>query len=242
VIIVTAREIKPGRSLRVGVTGHRVPPKLPRESEAPLKALLDRIFATMVATAQTMESHSTSRSQGMTKFIVVSSLAEGADRIVAKAGLATGFKLQVVLPLSRDEYARDFETEASRADFAQLLQHASGVSDLKGSANERARAYEAGGLHMLANIDLLIAIWDGEEAAGVGGTAEIVNRALADGILVVWIQPTKPKALNVSWPAAGDAGSAGVQAQPKKNFRQADVAALAEAVVTILARDNSKQT
>ena len=51
--------------------------------------------------------------------------------------------------------------------------------ELAGDAGERPQAYKAAGLFMLTKIDLLIAIWDGEHAAGIGGTAQIVERALA---------------------------------------------------------------
>jgi len=42
--------------LRIGVTGHRVPPKLPMQSEAPSRALLDHILATIVETARNPDS------------------------------------------------------------------------------------------------------------------------------------------------------------------------------------------
>src|SRR5207245_181823 len=42
--------------------------------------------------------------------------------------------------------------------------------------------------------DLLIALWDGEEAKGIGGTGQIVREALQRGIPVVW----------VPWAAPGD--------------------------------------
>jgi hypothetical protein len=213
--------------LRVGVSGHRVPPKLPTQSEVPLRAQLDRVLAAMVDAARQVES------DAAIEFIVVSSLAEGADRIVAEAALAVGFRLQVVLPLNRTEYARDFETQASRAAFKRLLDRAAAVFEMDGAADERPRAYEAAGLFMLANIDLLIAIWDGEQAAGVGGTAEIVNRAIADGIFVVWLEPMHPNALKVSWSAAG-ARPAKAKARPHNNFRSADVATVARAVKAIL--------
>jgi hypothetical protein len=199
--------------LRIGVSGHRVPPKLPEESEAPLRTLIDRILAAIVDTAPTANTASA--------LVIVSSLAEGSDRIVAAAGLAAGFALQVVLPFKRAEYALDFEAQASRREFEELLARASDVFELDGAANERPRAYEAAGLFMLANIDVLIAIWDGEVAAGVGGTAQIVERAIADGIVVVWIEPSHPNAIRISWPGAG--ASAGL----KSTFRPADVATVA---------------
>jgi hypothetical protein len=199
--------------LRIGVSGHRVPPKLPEESEAPLRALIDRTLAAIVDTARKANTASA--------LVIVSSLAEGSDRIVAAAGLAAGFALQVVLPFKRAEYALDFETQASRREFEELLARASDVFELDGAADERPRAYEAAGLFMLANIDVLIAIWDGEVAAGVGGTAQIVERAIADGIVVVWIEPSHPNAIRISWPGAG--ASAGL----KSTFRPADVATVA---------------
>jgi len=210
-------------SLRIGVSGHRLPPKLPEESEAPLRSHLDRILAAIAATVR--------KAGTATALVIVSSLAEGSDRIVAEAGLATGFVLQVVLPFRRAEYAFDFETQASRTEFKQLLARSGDVFELDGGADERPRAYEAAGLFMLANVDVLIAIWDGEVAAGIGGTAQIVERAIADGLVVVWIEPTHPNATQISLPGAAPAGAG---AGLKGTFHPADVATIARAVGEIL--------
>jgi hypothetical protein len=238
--------VPPSIRFRIGVSGHRVPPKLPKESEAPIRAVLDRILATAVETVREAEiSYANTltaepalgdpaNSKDLTsKFVIVSSVAEGADRIVAEAGLAAGFALEVVLPFGRAEYARDFETEASKAQYQQLLGRASAVFELDGADNARARAYEAAGFVMLANIDLLIAIWDGEAAAGIGGTAQIVSRAIADGIPVVWIKPADPNAVKLSWPVAGEVPPA--NARPEETFRSADTAELAKTIAEIVA-------
>jgi hypothetical protein len=211
--------------LRIGVSGHRVPPKLPEESEAPLRALVDRTLAAIAATARKANTAST--------LIIVSSLAEGSDRIVAAAGLAAGFALQAVLPFEKAEYERDFETPMSRSEFEELLGRACDVFELDGAADERPRAYEAAGLFMLANIDVLVAIWDGGVAAGIGGTAQIVERAIADGIAVVWIEPSHPNAMQISWPGSG-AAPAGATAGLKNTFHPADVPTIARAVEDIL--------
>jgi hypothetical protein len=211
--------------LRIGVSGHRVPPKLPEESEAPLRALVDRTLAAIGATARKANTAST--------LIIVSSLAEGSDRIVAAAGLAAGFALQAVLPFEKAEYERDFETPMSRSEFEELLGRACDVFELDGAADERPRAYEAAGLFMLANIDVLVAIWDGGVAAGIGGTAQIVERAIADGIAVVWIEPSHPNAMQISWPGSG-AAPAGATAGLKNTFHPADVPTIARAVEDIL--------
>jgi hypothetical protein len=211
--------------LRIGVSGHRVPPKLPEESEAPLRALVDRTLAAIGATARKANTAST--------LIIVSSLAEGSDRIVAAAGLAAGFALQAVLPFEKAEYERDFETSMSRREFEELLGRACDVFELDGAADERPRAYEAAGLFMLANIDVLVAIWDGGVAAGIGGTAQIVERAIADGIAVVWIEPSHPNAMQISWTGSG-AAPAGATAGLKNTFHPADVPTIARAVEDIL--------
>ena len=229
------------------MSGHRLPPKLPKESEAPIRALVDRILATVRDTTREAEnSYQTvlaradagfdpplTGSAVAGKFVIVSSVAEGADRIVAEAGHAAGFALEVVLPFGRAEYAGDFETQASKAHYEQLLGRAAAVFELNGDAKERPRAYEAAGLVMLANIDLLIAIWDGEEAAGIGGTAQIVSRAIGGGIPVVWIEPARPNAMKLSWPSPGKIPPA--NARPEETFRSADEAELAKAIAEIVA-------
>jgi hypothetical protein len=106
---------------------------------------------------------------------------------------------------------------------------------LDGDAGERSRAYEAAGFVMLANIDLLIAIWNGAEAAGVGGTAQIVSRAIADGIPVIRLDPQNPDAMQISWPQAGDLPPAHAYAQPTHTFRPADEATVALVIEEILA-------
>jgi hypothetical protein len=213
--------------LRIGVSGHRVPPKLPEASEAPLRAVIDRMFAA-IARAFKPATEPDRRAPPAT---IVSSLAEGSDRIVAAAGLMAGFALEVVLPFRRAEYARDFETAASRQEFEQLLARAAEVIELNGAAAARPEAYEAAGLAMLAKIDLLIAIWDGESAAGVGGTAEIVERAVGDGTLVVWIEPSRPDTIHLSWPGTARPTVGG--ARPQDVFSAADVDAVVQAVSKI---------
>jgi hypothetical protein len=113
----------PGLCLRVGVTGHRVPPKLPAESEPPLRARVDRILTTIVETAHSPDNRFPwQRSDTRPgKFLLVSSLAEGSDRLVAEAGLAAGYALEAVLPLTRAEYASDFATPESRARSSTYL-------------------------------------------------------------------------------------------------------------------------
>ena len=58
---------------------------------------------------------------------VMSALAEGADRLVAEVALEFGIELTVPLPMAKDEYLQDFETEESRAEFETLIARAAEV-------------------------------------------------------------------------------------------------------------------
>jgi hypothetical protein len=233
--------------LRVGVSGHRVPPKLPAQSEDPLRNTIDRLLSVIVDTVCQVEnagaiwpgdervpnSERPFFRERVTGLAIVSSLAEGSDRIVAEAGLAASFELEVILPFGRADYADDFETLASRARFEHLLARASTVFELSGDAGERPPAYEAAGLFMLANIDLLIAIWDGKRAAGIGGTAQIVGRAMADGIPIMRIDPANPNAIQMSWREAGSLPMPYADV-PLNSFRPADEATIALVIKQIL--------
>jgi hypothetical protein len=234
------RPLRPSIRLRIGVSGHRVPPKLPAEAQMPVRAAVDRVVKAAVAAADTVQREFIARwprdgePDSSAKFVVVSSLAEGSDRIVAESGLAAGFALEAVLPFARAEYARDFKTPESRADFERLLTRAASVFELAGPADARARAYEAAGLVMLANIDLLIAIWDGKEADGFGGTAEIVGHAVGEGIPVVWVDPADPQHLRFSWSRAGEVPPARASAEPSGAFKAADDSTIEQRICEIL--------
>jgi hypothetical protein len=212
---------------------------LPDESVASIRAAIDHVLAAMVEEgrkAQIAYDAATPTEQGATaEFVVISSLAEGADRLVAEAGLAAGFTLDAVLPFHRDEYARDFKTEDSQTAYGSLMQRAASVFELDGNPADRPRAYETAGLIMLANIDLLITIWDGNAAAGVGGTAQIISRAVSNGIPIIWIEPANPAAIRLSWSPTGDVPSADVYARPQETFSPVDNAEVALAVRELLA-------
>ena len=65
-------------------------------------------------------------------------------------------------------------------------------------AGERSDAYLQAGRAVVRHADILLAVWDGEPARGVGGTAEVVAEALNRGAPVVWIKPDGGSAIVVS--------------------------------------------
>lgn len=139
-------------------------------------------------------------------FTLISSLAEGADRIAARAALAAGFALDVVLPCPPPIYIETFADDASRGEFDALMASARArlVLPLVGNADEAIadrlpRSYESAGLTMLAQSDILVAVWDGKPADGRGGTGEIVDEAARRGVPIVVVDPSNGAA-RMLWP------------------------------------------
>src|ERR1700730_13058075 len=165
--------------LVIGVTGHR---DLRDEDVARLEAEVASIIARLRLDYL--------KDDGETPIFVLSALAEGADRLVARVALAQGARLIAPLPLPREEYRRDFEQglkPGNAAEFDELLAravaapvipftHGSSLEAVRTNSKKRAEQYRAVGLFITRHCNILIAIWDGDESnMAVGGTAEIVK-------------------------------------------------------------------
>ncbi len=154
----------------IGVTGHRSLPDAAAIASG-IEAALDTIQNRFADSP----------------LLVLSSLAEGADRLVARSVLSRGGRLVAVLPLPRPTYLRDFATPESRQEFLDLLAEA---DEVIGTAPQSSReeAYEQAGRYVAGRCDVLVAVWDGLPARGRGGTAEIVAwaRRLDKPVFRVW--------------------------------------------------------
>lgn len=177
--------------LVVGVTGHR---DLRPEDRAKLEEKVKEIFLQL------------RRDYPATPLILVSALAEGADRLAAKVALSphAGVSLIAPLPMPQDLYELDFESLAiletpvgalavessSREEFRGLLEQAIARPELglaHGNTREsiaeqgakRDRQYELVGKFIAQHSQILIALWDGVESKRVGGTASVVQFQIA---------------------------------------------------------------
>ena len=116
-------------------------------------------------------------------------LAEGVDRKVRKKVLAgLDARLEVALPMDAEEYAKDFQSEASKQEFRYLLARARDNDRWQAPGGlEREEAYERAGRYVVDRCDALIAVWDGGQSRGRGGTAEIVGYAQQQGVPIAWV-------------------------------------------------------
>jgi hypothetical protein len=152
--------------IRVAVTGHRSLADTDRVS-AGVREALGRIR----------------ESFGDHPLTMYSMLAEGADRLVVEEALRLpNTRSVVVLPFDREDYADDFGSPGApaRIRFGELLARADDVVEFA-AADTREAGYAQAGQHIVDACDVLLAVWDGGEARGAGGTADVVARARALG-------------------------------------------------------------
>lgn len=100
-------------------------------------------------------------------------LAVGADQMYAKVLLRRGLPYRVVIPCER--YEETF-SEKERETYSYLLSRAASVVTLDFAEPTEKAFYEAG-KEVVNRSEILIAVWDGKAARGLGGTADIVHFA-----------------------------------------------------------------
>ncbi|HUM11374.1 MAG TPA: tetratricopeptide repeat-containing protein [Myxococcaceae bacterium] len=179
--------------LRIGVVGHRRLEQVERLRQD-LRRALERIRETWNGRP----------------LVLVSSLAEGADRLFVEVGRDDPFRgtLEAILPLLPEEYRRDFVDPGSRSEFDRFLESAHSVRLAPGveslglqAPGARALAYGLGGRAVVDVSDVLVAVWDGHPARGRGGTAETVSLARSRGTPLAWVHAGQPRAVTYErWP------------------------------------------
>jgi hypothetical protein len=165
----------------IGVTGHRKlehPELLKEQVNEAIEKVIWSLFD--ASSSKTIERVKQTRTTPVL-FRVLSPLAEGADRIVARAVLEyPQASLVAVLPLTVEDYLEDFKTDESKKDFRELLSKSDRPmllrkrsiredrSDPQDQADLRRAAYEAAGQYVVDHCDVLIAVWNGNPAQGQG--------------------------------------------------------------------------
>ncbi len=192
--------------VRIGVTGHR---QL-ADADAlagKVRTILNETIPGMLGDAARALLDSSASTQ--LAYTVVTPLAEGADRLVAREVLKRpNADIEVVLPFQRDQYRADFADDESRAEFDQLFAKARRpivitTQEPREKANEddrrthRRQAYQQTGQYVVDHCDVLIALWDGQPSRGEGGTADIRKYARHRETPVIEVSTFKPFDISV---------------------------------------------
>ena len=134
-------------------------------------------------------------------FAGVSSLAIGADQLLASIVLDRHGTLEVVVPFPA--YRSRFADEQDAKRYDALLSRASRVEVLPAQTSDQ-EAYLAAGRRIVDRSNEMFAVWDGRPAADVGGTGDIVQYARDVGRLLTVFNPVTRTVLLPDRRLAGD--------------------------------------
>jgi len=112
------------------------------------------------------------------EIVLLSPLADGADRFVAKLFLErkhrhSNLKLIVPMPHELERYLEDFD-EASKIEFLKFGDEAEKRFSVPRVSKS---AYLDVGRYVVDHADIVLALWDGTFNGKIGGTGDVVNYA-----------------------------------------------------------------
>jgi hypothetical protein len=162
--------------LRIGVIGHRTLDNPDKVAQGVRELLRGPLLSDLGL------DESSSRVTPI-EFSAVTSLADGADRLLAQLVLErAGARLEVILPFAAPLFRGTLDSDAHREEFDWMLAMDRSPRVLRQEQqpdDETAKsfAYRDGARELLNNCDVLIALWDEQPPRGPGGTGETVEIA-----------------------------------------------------------------
>ena len=198
--------------LNIGITGHRAS-ALTAPVVRSLDPVVDKVFRKLRnATLKVQKSEDAFCSVTPAELRLHTGLASGADQIAARWARSRGYWVTAVLPFEPDEYRKDFEMDDEAAEFDRALDAADEIVVLPGDRSDAEGAYVLVGKRLIEAADIMVAIWDGEEARGRGGTAHVVELALQSAVPVIHIH-IRP----ASWKVRTRALAGRAKGKPKRS-------------------------
>ncbi len=177
-------EIK--REFVIGVVGHRPGSNRDLDQEHIRKSLREEIGRQIAANPDRAP-------------VILTALAEGTDTIAAEIALELNIPYWVPLPMPYDAYSQDYERSRSATSrgegpaeklrrlvalserYIELPLKFGDLTDVSLTYGDgtypaaRERQYALAGAYIAERADVLIAVWDGNESLGTGGTGDIVS-------------------------------------------------------------------
>jgi hypothetical protein len=140
------------------------------------------------------------------------SAAYGADLIALECARELGITIHLLLPLPEEEFAKDFaghEAEWQKAQefiaAAQRGENGGTFRVLRGDT-QRPDCYHSQATRLVDACDILLTVWNGRPAAGLGGTGELIEMAHSLHRPVLTIPADAPALVKLddivaAWPA-----------------------------------------
>lgn len=192
------KQIDKSLYVNVGVTGHRnIEISMQNHLCHVIKHILLTIRTEVESVYQSKSTFFESIGGGdVPKMRMVSSLAEGADRIAVEEAVSLGYELQVPLPLGQLRYEQTFDGgRASILEFRRLLSKATAVTSLEFTKQESSSAYEDASRLMLYHSDVLIAVWNGKPNKYIAGTYPTMREAKRLHVPIICISSENPETI-----------------------------------------------
>jgi hypothetical protein len=173
--------------LNVGITGHRAG-VLTAALVRALRPIVYTVFRQLRdATLRLQESEATVGGAMEARLRLHTPLATGADQLAAICARSSGYFVRALLPFEPNEYRKDFALGEELDSFEQALEAVNEIVALPGDRADLQSAYVLVGESLVGTADIMIAIWDGEQGNGPGGTAHVVALALQQSVPVIHI-------------------------------------------------------
>ena len=143
---------------KIGITGHR------NLNKRFIKEYQEQVYEKLFTLKQKYH-----------EVILLSALADGADRLVVYEAMKLDIKYIAVLPMQKELYKDDFDS-TSKLEFEKLLKNAEHILTMSHTKPFiKDRQYKLVGQFISDDCDILIALWDGKDTGLQGGTSEIVK-------------------------------------------------------------------
>lgn len=152
------------------------------------------------------------------EWIALSSVAQGSDQLFVHAARSLDVSWHAILPLPRAEFARDF-TPAGWREVERLLDGEAEHIQVIAENGSREDAYLDCGMETVNDADVLLAVWDGEEARGKGGTADVVAyaRSLGRPVIIIDAATHEIRRERLEKLGRGDASLAALNRLPERS-------------------------
>ena len=198
-------DLRPRATLVVGVTGHR-DLGIDAAAVTALAETLAQVFAHLRdALGRAAANESNILSPASPALHTFCTGFDGADALAIDAARAAGSAIRWVLPFGSDGSGSELA--------ARAIEHPTDTRlVLPGTREEGPRAYERANEIMLANVDLVVAVWDRARPGRRAGTGDVVQSAITGRIPVIVVAPAQPAPMllaapgdrELAWPIASD--------------------------------------
>lgn len=186
--MVNVHPPRPRLTVNVGITGHRAS-ILPSGMIDELTPIVDDVFCELHAAAQRLHRAESALFDPAAPLLRLHTpLATGADQLAARSARASDYQVRALLPFAPGDYRTDFAEGTERNEFERELDATDQLFALPGQRSDEHGAYVLVGKAVVAASDILVAIWDGLEGNGPGGTAHVVDLALINAVPVIHIK------------------------------------------------------